>query len=159
MAENKILDGIEAYIKNLAETNRVHESLKLAGIPYHRLVTARVKNPEIPEMEKVAKEKYRELLAAEVHRRAVDGIEDAQVFQGKLTGDVKTHYSDRLLELHVKAHCPEYRDKLEADVNVKGGVLVIPSTTSTESEWLDAHKTPSKIDDEPESEALEAPAG
>lgn len=82
-----------------------------------------------------AEEMFRDSVRAEVHRRAVEGWLEPVVYQGRIQfveerdgrGRVKQgkdgkpiahmvavrKFSDRLLELHAKAKCPEYRDKHE----------------------------------------------
>jgi hypothetical protein len=82
-----------------------------------------------------AEEMFRDSVRTEVHRRAVEGWLEPVVYQGRIQyvqecdarGRVKKpksgrpiermvvvrKFSDRLLELHAKAKCPEYRDKHE----------------------------------------------
>ncbi len=44
--------------------------------------------------------------------------------------------SDRMLELMLKRHMPEYRDKFEMDITTTGGVLAIPvSGARTNEDW------------------------
>ena len=40
-----------------------------------------------------------------------------------------------MLELLLKRHIPEFRDKLTLDGKVEGGVLVVGGTAATEKEW------------------------
>lgn len=44
-------------------------------------------------------------------------------------------YSDRLLELEAKRVDPAYRDKGQLDVNVGGGILVVPGMAASDEEW------------------------
>jgi transposase len=57
-----------------------------------------------------AKEDAKDVLRAEIHRRAVEGWEEMLVSAGKFMGKVRK-YSDTLLIFHSKALMPEYRDK------------------------------------------------
>jgi hypothetical protein len=65
-----------------------------------------------------AKEDAKDVLRAEIHKRAVEGW-DEDVYQlGKFAGTVHK-YSDTLLIFHAKSLMPEYREKQIVDVNVK----------------------------------------
>jgi hypothetical protein len=55
----------------------------------------------------------------------------------KMVPTFKSVVSDRLLELEVKRGDPSYRDKGQLDVNVTGGLLIVPGTAPTEKEWED----------------------
>ncbi len=63
---------------------------------------------------------------SELHRRAVEGVEEA-VYGGRykesVVGTVRK-YSDRLLELRVKGLLPQYRDRTHQKIEVEGGVGV-----------------------------------
>jgi hypothetical protein len=61
----------------------------------------------------------------ELHRRAVEGWRDPVFQQGQLVGHVRK-YSDRLLEVLVKARLPAFRERSEVAVtgNVRTGVNV-----------------------------------
>lgn len=60
---------------------------------------------------------YREMLAAEVHRRAVEGVEEPVFYQGRVATDKEgvpvgvRKFSDRMLELLIKRHDPSFRDR------------------------------------------------
>lgn len=85
------------------------------------------------ELVEMAHEFYREKISHVIHDRAVDGWEEPVYYQGECIGHVQK-YSDRLLELQAKRHCPEYRDKSQVDHNVTGGVLLIPTAPVTDPE-------------------------
>jgi len=95
--------------------------------------------PELKEMEERALEIYRERLSLAIHNRAVNGWLEPVYFQGNLSG-YKRQFSDRLLELQAKRHIPEYREKHEVDMNVKGGVLVVPAAPISTDQWLEEAK-------------------
>jgi hypothetical protein len=87
-------------------------------------------------------------LEAEAWRRGVEGVNDPVVYQGKFTNITDPHtgetvgvlsvrrYSDRMLELLLKANRPEkFGDRARLQHEVKGaGVLVVPAAVSP-SEW------------------------
>lgn len=60
---------------------------------------------------------YRELLAAEVHRRAVEGVEEPVFYQGRVAVDKEgrpvgiVKFSDAMLALLIKRHDPSFRER------------------------------------------------
>ena len=128
-------DSFHKYIELLSESNRVTESADRAGLSIMALRKLRSTHPtEVPEMEEEARERFRDKVRKEVHRRSIDGIEKPVYWQGVQTASEIT-YSDRLLELYAKAHCTEFRDKSNLDLKVTGGVLVVPTPAQSEEEW------------------------
>ena len=77
---------------------------------------------------------YRESVEQEVMRRGIEGWDEAVHYKGEQTSVVRK-YSDRLLELHAKRHIPEYREKPTLDVNLRGGVLVVPQGSEDSKKW------------------------
>lgn len=55
----------------------------------------------------------------------------------KMVPTFKLVKSDRLLELEVKRVDPSYRDKSTVDMNVSGGLLIVPGQATTEKDWED----------------------
>lgn len=76
-----------------------------------------------------------DLIEAEVYRRAVHGVMEPVYFKGKISGYI-LKYSDRLAELLLKRHRPEYRDRgLGGEMNINVGVAVMPSRAASDGEW------------------------
>ena len=95
---------------------------------------ARKEDSDFDAAVKQAYEDFRESLEAEAFRRAVSGW-DEEVFQkGECVG-TRHVCSDRILELMLKRHIPEYRERQSMDVTVAGGVLVVPGTKETMDDW------------------------
>ena len=61
-----------------------------------------------------AKEDAKDILRAEIYRRAVEGWDEPLVSAGKLVGKVRK-YSDTLLIFHSKMLMPEYREKQQVE--------------------------------------------
>jgi len=77
-------------------------------------------------------ERFRDGLEEEMHRRAVQGIDKPVFFKGKKVATVK-EYSDRLLEVSLKGNRPEkFRDNINLQAEITGGVLVVPGKMSVE---------------------------
>lgn len=65
---------------------------------------------------------------AELHRRSIEGYMEPVYYRGELVGEIRK-YSDRLLELLLKANSPEkYRERV--DLNAK--VTNVPSDIDAE---------------------------
>jgi hypothetical protein len=70
-----------------------------------------------------AKEDAKDVLRAEIYRRAVEGWDEPVTSAGKLVGTVRK-YSDVLLIFHSKALMPEYREKHQVEMSGPGGTPV-----------------------------------
>lgn len=111
-----------------------------------------------------AYELHKEILVEEARRRATQGCVEYYMYKGhpvmvqSTTPDgqpafdendepimeplVKRVYSDRLMELLLKRHIPEFRERYEVDHGFKGGVLRVEAPMSPE-DWataLEAHR-------------------
>ncbi len=76
-----------------------------------------------------------DLIEAEVYRRAIHGIMEPVYHKGKICGYIHK-YSDRLAELLLKRHRPEYRDRgFGGEMNINVGVAVMPSRAASDGEW------------------------
>lgn len=73
---------------------------------------------------------FKELVEAEVMRRAIMGWDEPVYQQGVLAGSVRK-YDSRLLELLAKRHIPEFKEKFEISGNITAGILATPA----QSEW------------------------
>jgi hypothetical protein len=133
-------EHLRLFLLAYAETGRVNESAHVAGISPNAVNVWRRRLPAFEAAMDHAITVYRESLIREVHRRGVKGVEEPVFFQGEVCGHIR-RYSDRLLELELKRHVPEYRDKREIDINVNAGVLVVGGSAPTEKEWLDKFGT------------------
>lgn len=132
-------EGFPLFLASLAEIGRKTEAARIAGINYTTLMRRSKKDSSIDEAVDHAMEIYRDTLRAEVHRRGVKGIDEPLHYRGELTGAHIKKYDNRLLELELKRHCPEYREKVNVDHAVSGGVLVLGGTMATIEGWADKH--------------------
>lgn len=74
---------------------------------------------------------FRESVEGEVMRRAIMGWDEPVYQQGMLAGSVRK-YDSRLLELLVKRHIPEFREKFEIAATITPGTLAVPAQGSWE---------------------------
>jgi len=130
-------ERVMEYLEQLEVFGTHMKASERAGISYLAMRVLRRNNSEIDALAADAIERYRESLEHEARRRAVDGW-DEPVIGGKFRDEVVAHvrrYDSRLMELMLKRHIPEYRDKYEATINVTAGILVVPSAILDEKEW------------------------
>ena len=82
---------------------------------------------------------FRESLEAEAYRRGAPGWQEP-VFQGGEQVGAITRYSDRLLELLLKRHMPEFRERVSVERKTSSGVLMVPAIEAS----ADGHGTRAK---------------
>lgn len=109
-------------------------SRRACSICWYELDRTRKADPSFEAEIQRAKDEYAERLEAEAHRRAVEGVDEPVFWQGEEVGAVRK-YSDRLLELMLKKHNHAFREKFQAELEVKGGVLIVGAPAKTEEEW------------------------
>jgi hypothetical protein len=131
---------VEAYLGFLAETGTIKHAANLSGLGYNTVLRLRKVDDDFKAMHEEALEDYRDTLVRECHRRAVEGWEEP-VFSQRMGTEIGTvrKYDSRLLELMLKRHIPEFRDKFEGEIKVSGGVLVAPVAASSVEEWKARH--------------------
>lgn len=96
----------DRFIQKLAETCNVSEACRFAAIGRTTAYEMRDSEPEFAAAWKDAEDEAADKLEREAWRRAVEGTDKPVTFQGEITATYK-EYSDRMLELLLKAHRPE----------------------------------------------------
>lgn len=125
------------FLEQVSETGLLARSAKAVGFTGRFIKKELEKDQEFAEAFDEAMLEYQELLQREMHRRAVDGVEETVYFQGVPCG-TKINYSDSLLTTLTKAKVPEFRDKQKLDVAVSGGVLLTLPSANTPEQWLES---------------------
>lgn len=128
-------DRKDQFLTAFAETGLQALSAQLAGVSVQTIVNHRKNDKIFAEAYDDAHGQYCDSLVHEMARRGQYGIDEPLVFQGKKTGHYIRRYSDRLLERLAEAKVPGFGRKTEVDVNVKGGVLLIPASAPDPEEW------------------------
>lgn len=102
----------DRFIALLAETGgNISASCRATGIPRRTAYSKKERDSEFATRWDEAITTGVERLEAEARRRAFDGVPVPVYQQGKLVGTIQ-RYSDRLLELLLKAHKPEKYQEL-----------------------------------------------
>ena len=99
-----------AFLKSLAHSVNVARACRTAGIPRRTAYHWRDADPRFAREWDDALDDGIDLLEAELHRRAFEGVEKPVWHKGEQVGTVR-HYSDALAMFLLKAHRPaRYRD-------------------------------------------------
>jgi len=118
------------FLRELAATGRRTDARNAVGISartitYHLSPDSDRYDPEFAAGYEEAMQEYRDALVREAHRRAVEGVPEPVYYQGARVKEkdgreaVVLKYSDRMLELLLKRHIPEFRDRTTVDQTVK----------------------------------------
>lgn len=121
----------------------------------------RKQNEEFAEAWDEVIEMAGDLVEAEVYRRAIHGVKEPVFYKGEIVGYVNK-FSDRLAELLLKRHKPEYRETgREGGVNINVGVAVMPSAAKSLEDWqartikVHAEQVPIQLEDKPKENLLQ----
>jgi len=151
-------DARERFLRSYEKTGLVFVSCQAAGVSEETVRAYTRDNIEnFADMYAEAKGRYRDSLEAEIHRRAVLGVEEP-IIGGKDRDEIVTYvqrYSDRLLEFHAKRHIAEYREKSQIELNVKSGVIALQAPSASAEEWEAQNQdaaAPERIGNGPKSE-------
>lgn len=126
-------ERLEAFLDHLQRTGLVRRSLLAAGLDPRQYEATRRRDPAFAAEVDLALDLYAESVQATVAERGKDGWMEPVFYQGVEVAQVRK-YSDKLLEMEAKRVCPGYRDRVQVDANVRGGVLVV-GRTMDEDEW------------------------
>lgn len=103
------------FLEELKRTGNVTNSALATGISRSAFYDARDKDPEFAAAWAEAEEIATDALEAEARRRAVDGVDEPVYYLGQECGRIR-RYSDRMLEILLKAHRPgKFRENISMD--------------------------------------------
>ncbi len=116
LAERETAGNKAAFLAEFAERGIVTHACQAAGVSHSVVYDWYGKDDEFASAWDEAKEQATDELEAEAWRRAVKGVE-RPVFQGGEAVGHVTEYSDRLLELMLKANRPtKYRENTSLEI-------------------------------------------
>lgn len=113
----------DKFLEKLSETCNVSEACRAAAIGRTTAYEWRDGEPEFAAAWNDAEQEAVDKLEREAWRRAVDGTDKPVTFQGEITATYK-EYSDRMLELLLKAHRPDrYVERSKVEITGISGEL------------------------------------
>jgi hypothetical protein len=145
------------WLDAFAATANKREASAIAGVHYRRATDWEKRSKaepqkflvrwpaDDPEMEpipfheavEIAKGLARDMVVAEIRRRAVEGVDRPLVFQGGKTGETITEKSDLLLMFYAKQLDPSFRENYQpVDVKVSGRIDINDSARERLAERL-----------------------
>lgn len=127
------------FLESVRRTGLVAKSARAAGTNSRRIKSECEVDKEFAADMQESLLIYAESIQEELHRRAVEGVEEDVYFQGAVCG-TKINYSDSLLTTLVKAKSPEFREKLSVDTTIHGGVLLTLPPAPSQEAWLESTK-------------------
>jgi len=109
------------FLNTLRESCNVSESARAAGISRSAAYEWRDADADFAAAWLEAEEEAGDRLEREAWRRAVDGTDKPVMFQGRIT-DTYKEYSDRMLEILLKAHRPEkFVERVKSELTGRNG--------------------------------------
>jgi FAD/FMN-containing dehydrogenase len=113
-----------AFLRDLASHGVAREAARAADVPMSTLAWHRRRDPAFAAEWRDSVEQADSVLEREAVRRAVDGCARPVVQKGQIVRDSKTgqaveivEYSDRLMEVLLRARIPRFRERREVDVH------------------------------------------
>lgn len=112
----------DTFLAMLAETCNVSEAARAAGIGRQTAYDWRDDDQTFAAAWANAEQEAADKLEREAWRRAVEGTDKPVTYQGEITATFK-EYSDRMLEILLKAHRPDkFVERTKSEVS--GGVSI-----------------------------------
>ena len=130
-----------SFCEHLAILGRVTHAARACGISPLTVKATEKSNLEFAEMVGLANQEYRDKVAQEVYRRAVEGWE-VPIIGGREKDHIVAYerrFSDRLLELEAKRVDSGYREKQSLNIGQSGGVIVINASPTEKEPWREKY--------------------
>lgn len=104
-----------------------------AGVSWHTVHRRRDDDPEFEAQFEEARRKFADKFLKHADDLCLTGIRNPVFFEGQKCGE-KVEYPIPLIQMRLRSLFPEMRERQEVDLNMRGGVLVVPAT-ATPTEW------------------------
>jgi hypothetical protein len=113
--------GRQRFLEVLRATCNVSEAARACGISRRTAYDHRDAGPDFASAWDDAEQEAADALEREAWRRGVEGVDHPIMYRGRVVAR-STVYSDRLLELLLKAHRPaKYKERVSSDYRFAGG--------------------------------------
>ena len=112
------------FLDEYRQRGNVRAACRASGIDRTTAYAWRQENETFKELWINAREEATDLLEEEARRRGHDGIDKPIYYKGKKV-DVIKEYSDRMLEILLKANRKKFRDKVEVTGEDGGPISVV----------------------------------
>lgn len=128
-------DNLCKFLAAYIDCGHKAKSALIAGLSYESIRRHEKNDPDFAEEVDQAHELFTARLSDAAYKAAVQGWK-RPLFdsKGNHVGD-EWKFSERILELLLKRHDPNFRDKVEVDQKISGGVVVIQAPLLTKDDW------------------------
>lgn len=123
----------QRYLDALQEHGEPALARREVGVTYATIKNHQNKDSDFNEACQESMRIYRAKLAKKVHDRGYDGVQEPVYWNGMVVGWI-TKFSDRMLELQVKRHIPEYRDKVTVQNEHSGAIGLLADISELPAE-------------------------
>ena len=140
------------FLAAFAISNRLSESARLVGVTSQTVRNHLFSDAEFAAAYEEAEGTYRDRVRKAIYDQGVEGY-DEPILGGLYKDTVvatRKVFAPNLLILEARRVDQAYRDRSAVDVNVKGGVLLIPSGVTAE-EWAKTYGAPPTTPDQLEA--------
>lgn len=115
-------ETVEKFFIEFSRSGAIGKATEAAGISYSTYANWRRNIPEFANLCEEAYALFKSGLEAEIHRRAVEGVEKTIYDRNGEAVGTETKYSDTLLIFLAKRHMPEFRTEQTVNVNTNTGL-------------------------------------
>lgn len=123
------------FLREYSKFARMGEACAAAGVTSGLVRKHLDQDEDFQEAFLIANQHYQDKLIRHHQDLVFNGTE--KIIYDRVGNIVSTEtiYPQRLIELELKANDHRYRDKIEATVTHKGGVMVVPATMDSVDDW------------------------
>ena len=139
VSQRAVFDDVakSEFLKSYREYANIGHACNSAGISSQTYLKHLKNDDDFAEACLLAEDTYRSKLLNHHQDLIFNGTTKESYDRNGRIVSRETTYPIRLIELELKRHVHEYREKQHLDVNVTGGVMVAPAEISSISEWED----------------------
>jgi hypothetical protein len=136
MSRKKMTDSAkQAFLDEYLKWGRMGESAAAAGVSPQTIRKALEDDEEFGEAMMLCEEAYRDKLVGHHQNLVFNGTQKENYDRNGNLVSTETIYPIPLIQMELRRHFTEYRDKQEVAVTHSGGVLVAPAETKTIDDW------------------------
>jgi hypothetical protein len=136
MSRRKMTDEVKAiFLNEYRKWGRMGESAAAAGVSPQTIRKCMEDDEDFAEAMMACEIEYKDKLVSHHQDLVFNGTEKVSYDRNGQVISRETVYPIRLIEMELKKHDPGYRDKIEAEITHKGGVLVAPAEMKSIDDW------------------------
>lgn len=143
-------DRKEVFLNHFRQRNRLGEAAKAAGVTGATVRKHLENDPDFFEAFEEARLDYKDQFMDHVQNLMLEGIREP-IFGGQFKDEEvgqKVTYPTNLIAMEMRRVEPEYKERVEIDAKVQGGVLAVPADAGMSvAEWAAKYGKPAPTDE------------